>query len=286
MAQVWAPSGATWYYEWASMWYSGYVKISYIGDTIVDSKSCKILKKERFTYDWVNHIYSNMFIGYEYTYQESNIVYYYRYGQFFKLYDFNSSAGSSWEVAGWEPFNPCDSTGLIVVNSTGMITVNSLSLKYLNVSPGQNSTWALSDTIIERIGPLGYMFPEPTCVVDLFEGGSLRCYSDDTFELYKRGQAPACDYIIGADEISPESNYFKIYPVPATSTITLEITKKIKDKMMIEISDILGKKMKSIEMDKVKMSIDIEDLKGGVYFILITDHNSFIWNRKIIKTAP
>jgi len=287
MAQVWAPSGATWHYDWAAMWYSGYVKIKYIGDTIVDGKSSKILIKERFTYDWVNHIYSNNVIGYEYTYLENNIVYYYRYGQFFKLYDFNSVANDSWKVAGWDLSHPCGDTAIVVVDSTGFTTINSISLRYLKVSPGPNSYWAFSsDTIIERIGSLGYMFPEPTCLVDVYEGGPLRCYYDDSFGLYERGSAPACDYITGLADNHPERNFFKVYPVPATSIIILEFTRQVKGKMMIEIFDILGNKMKNIETDKVKLIIDVEDLKSGIYFISVTDQSGFIWKQKIIKNMP
>jgi Secretion system C-terminal sorting domain len=286
-AQVWAPSGATWHYEWAAMWTSGYVKINYTGDTVVDGKSCKILKKERFTYDWVNHIYSNMVIGYECTYLENNIVYYYRYGQFFKLYDFNSVSNDSWKIAGWDSSQLCGDTAIVFVDNTGFTTINSISLKYLKVSPGPNSYWAFSsDTIIERIGSLGYMFPEPICVVDLFEGGSLRCYYDDSFGLYERGSAPACDYITGVEDNHPERNFFNVYPVPATSIITLEYTKPVKGKSMIEIFDILGNSMKKIATDRVKLIIDVEDLKSGIYFISVTDQSGFNLKQRIIKNVP
>ncbi|MCK9423224.1 MAG: T9SS type A sorting domain-containing protein [Bacteroidales bacterium] len=286
-AQVWAPSGATWYYEWAAMWYSGYVKITYTGDTIVDGKSTKILKKERFTYDWVNHIYSTNLIGYEYTYLENNIVYYYRYGQFFKLYDFNSVANDSWLVAGWDLFHLCDDTATVVVDSTGFTTINSFSLKYLKVSPGQNSTWVFSsDPIIERIGSLGYMFPEPACVVDLYEGGTLRCYCDDSFGLYKRGSSPACDYITGIEDDHPERNNFKVYPVPSNSIVILEFIRQVKGNMIIEIFDILGNRIKNLQTDRVKLIIDIGDLKSGIYFISVTDESGYALKQKIIKNTP
>jgi len=286
-AQVWAPSGATWHYDWASMWYSGYVKIHYTGDTVVDGKSCKILQKERFTYDWVNHIYSNMVIGNEFTYLENNIVYYYRNGQFFKLYDFNAVTNNSWEVVGWDSTQLCWDTAMVVVDSTGFTMINSIPLKYLKVSPGPDSYWAFSsDTIIERIGSLGYMFPEPTCVVDLFEGGPLRCYHDDSFGLYERGLAPACDYITGLTDNHQERNFFSVYPVPATSSITLEFTKPIKGKCLIEIFDIFGNSMKKITTTKVKLIISVEDLKSGIYFISVTDQSGFNLKQKIIKNVP
>jgi hypothetical protein len=285
-AQVWAPSGATWHYDWAAMWYLGYVKIHYTGDTVVDGKSCKILKKERFTYDWVHYVYSNDLIGYEYTYVENNIVYYYRNNHFFKLYDFNSTAGGSWEISGWGG-SLCDSVGSVVVDSTGMTTINSVLLKYLKVTPGQNSYWAFSsDTIIERIGSLGYMFPEPTCVADLYEGGSLRCYYDDLFGLYERGSAPACDYITGLADNYKEQFYFNVYPVPTTSSITLEFTKPVNGNYLIEIFDIFGNSLKKITTSKVKLILGLEDFKSGIYFISVTDPSGFKLRKKIIKNVP
>lgn len=286
MAQVWAPSGATWYYDYVNFWVSGYVKIQYTGDSTVGGKSCKVLKKELDRYDWLNHIYSQNIIGYEFTYQENNIVFYYRYGQFFKLYDFNSIINDSWKVAGWDSSQLCGDTAIVVVDSTGFTTISSISLKYLKISPGPNSYWAFSsDTIIERIGCLGYMFPEPTCVVDLFEGGSLRCYYDDSFGLYERGSAPACDYITGVEDNHPERNFFNVYPVPATSIITLEFTKPVKGMRMIEIFDILGNRMKKIVTDKVNLIIDVEDLKSGIYFISVMDQSGLNLKQKIIKNV-
>jgi hypothetical protein len=287
MAQVWAPPGATWHYDWAQMWFSGYVEIQYTGDSVIEGKSCKILKKERHSYDWVNHIYETSLLGYEYTYMENNVVYYYRFGKFFKLYDFNASPTSSWEVAGWDQSSPCDSNGSIVTVNTGMTNINNYSFKYLAVSPGLNSDWGFSsDTIIERIGSLGYMFPEPGCVVDLSEGGQLRCYYDDSFGLFERGSSPSCDYITGVDKINMAGNLIKIYPVPANSVITLEIDKRKKGKTKIEIFDIFGNRMKKIETDERKLIIDIEALKSGIYIIVVKDQSGFIWRQKIIKTIP
>jgi len=267
-AQVWAPPGAVWHYDWVEWATDGYARVQYINDSMVGGKLCKVLKIEKHTYNWLSHTYSNGILGYEYTYLENNIVYYYRYGQFFKLYDFNSSAGDSWEVAGWDQDNPCDSTGTIVVDSTGITNINSFSLKYLRVSPGQNSEWEFYDKIIERIGCLGYMFPGPNCAIDIPGPGMLRCYYDDEFGLYQRtGYPPACDYITGLDTKYQESNLVKIYPVPASSNITIEINSHINGNMLIEITDILGNRIKHIETNKAKLILDIEDLKAGIYFI-------------------
>ncbi|MEI7982210.1 MAG: T9SS type A sorting domain-containing protein [Bacteroidota bacterium] len=284
MAQVWAPSGATWYYEWRAMWYSGYVKITYTGDTIIDAKTTKIFKKELFTYDWENHLYSNGIIGRDYTFMENDIVYYYRNGQFFKLYDFNAEPGDSWKVAGWESSHPCSDTAWVVTMGAGFATINSVVLKYLKVAPGHNAAWAFSaDTIIGRIGSLGYMFPEPVCVVDLYEGGALRCYYDDDFGLFKRGSDPSCDFITGWEDDRKSGDHLKIYPVPAISDITLEFPGPVDDEKMIEIFDLLGNRITVISTSQEKLTIDIEDLATGIYFLSVTDKRGFNLKGKIIK---
>ena len=281
MTQDWAPAGATWHYDWASFWVSGYVKIQYTGDTTVAGKTCKILKKERYTYDWNQHVYSNELIGYEFTYEENNVVYYYRNNQFFELYDFNAAIGNSWTISGWNATSPCDSTGTVVVEGSGTETINSVPLKYLKVSPGSSSTWAFSsDTIFERIGSLGYMFPEPTCVVDVFEGGPLRCYYDNSFGLYERGIAPSCDYITGINYI-PSEMKASIYPVPATSNLTVETSQT--GMKRIEISDILGNKLIDAETIRKKLVLDISVLPAGVYLITVHDKTRLILQKKFVK---
>lgn len=284
-AQEWAPSGATWYYDWVGMAVDGYAQIRYMNDSVVGGKLCKTLQVEQHTFNWITQTFTHAVIGQEYTYLENNIVYYYRYGQFYTLYDFNSTAGSSWTVAGWDQNNPCDSLGSIVVDSTGITIINSLDLKYLNVSPGPNSEWEFMDKIIERIGSLGYMFPGPNCAIDIPGPGQLRCYYDDSFGLYQRsGFPPNCDFIIGMNDILKESNWLKIYPVPAPTVITVEINKPIKGKIMIVISDTEGNIIRNIESAEHKMTINIEDLQSGMYFIKVISGDD-IKSVKVIKSA-
>ena len=285
-AQVWAPSGATWHYDWVEMATDGYAKVQYVFDSIVGGHLCKVLKIEKHTYNWITQNYDNSIIGYEYTYLDNSIVYYYRYDQFFKLYDFNSISGSSWEVAGWNQSNPCDSTGSIIVDSAGMTTINSFQLTFLKVSPGPNSEWEYMDKIIERIGCMGYMFPVPNCVVDIPGPGQLRCYYDNEFGLYQRPGFPSsCDYITGVEKIHPVSSHFKIYPIPTVSTITFEMNRQVEGEIFIDFFDILGNKIKEIETNKMKLVIDISNFDEGVYFVTVTNQSGFIWRQKIIKEA-
>lgn len=175
-AQIWSPPGATWYYSYSSNLKEGYVEIKYIGDTIILGKGAKILQKKRYTYNFPG-VYDTTLIGYEYTLIENNIVYYFRFGQFYKLYDFNSFAGDKWVVAGYGLNGLCDTLQEIKVDSIGLTNINGFNLKYQRINT-KLTVWSLGSKLIERIGCIdSYMFPELNqCIVDLNEGGPLRCY--------------------------------------------------------------------------------------------------------------
>ena len=286
-AQVWAPAGAIWHYDWVEFATDGYAKVQYLKDSLVGGKLCKILQVERHTFNWDTQTFTNSILGYEYTYFENNFVFYYRYGTFFKLYDFSAQSGNSWVVAGWEVGNPCDSLGSILVDSTGMTNINTFSLKYLNTSPGQNSDWGFEDKIVERIGSFGYMFPSPLCAVDIPGPGQLRCYYDNEFGLYQRsGNPPTCDFIVGTENTNPDLNALNIYPNPVKKDVTIEIIKSPKRDYSIELSNIMGRIVKQFKINKEINTLDVSDLNNGIYFINIFDSNGRIIQRKLIINAP
>jgi hypothetical protein len=286
--QVWAPAGATWHYDYVQMWVSGYVKIQCVNDTTIAGKTCQVLKKEIHTYDWLNNTFSNSVMGYEYTYAENNIVYLFRFGQFYTLYDFNAVAGNSWQVPGWDGDwgSPCDTIGTVVVDSTGTTNINGFSLRYIWTSPMEGSGWSYYDKILERIGSLGYMFPEPICVVDVFEGGPLRCYYDDEFGSYVRpGFEESCDYIVGIEDIRSAGSSVSIYPLPAGNRITVDIASPVKSDIKAEITDISGKSVMKTISSTPKFDVDLTGLKDGLYFIRLSEKDGIIGIRKIIKSV-
>ena len=285
-AQVWAPAGATWHYDYAQMWVNGYVKIQYTGDTTIAGKVCKILKKELYTYDYLHNTYSNSLLGFEYTYLENSIVYYRRYGAFYKLYDFNATVSNTWTVAGWDP-PVCDSTGTVVVDSIGQTIINGFSLKFFVTSEAPNNYWGFGIyRVIERIGSQGYMFPEPSCVVDISEGGPLRCYYDDTFGLYQRpGFPPECDYITSIDPVQRQREEVKIYPIPTSSSIKIDFSSMRKETRSIVLSDLLGNLLKTMQTEKPKVVMDLSSLNEGLYFVRISNSSGATEVMKIVKSG-
>lgn len=85
---------------------------------------------------------------------------------------------------------------------------------------------------------------------------------------------------------SHDKNQCKIYPVPATSKITIEMDQPVTGNIQICITDILGNEVKNTSMNSMKMIIDVENLSEGIYFITLTDETGYIRTKKMIRNMP
>ena len=216
--QRWATTGATWTYSFNALFSFGYVKIEQIGDTLINNKNCDIFKKVKFGYTFPG-VYDTLDLGHEYTYFDSSKVFIYRNNQFWILYDFNAPVGSSWFCPGNNSI--CPSMGEYHVDSVGNMVINNDTLRVIFTSPAVNSGWHFVERIVEKIGCMGYLFPEPRCQFDSEEGGPLRCYTDSTSWSYNSGISSSCDYLNSIYSFD-ELNALKIYPNPSFSEFTIE----------------------------------------------------------------
>lgn len=275
-AQEWAPLGATWHYS-ASTWYQGYesyIEITSVGDTVIDGITCKIL--------------SHTGGGEEYTYLDSsNVVHYYRFGQFYTLYDFNATVGKSWTIAGDNVFG-CDSIGEIQVDSIGTTSINGYSLKYIVLSQKDSSTLDFGYygvEAIERIGGLYSLFPivNDNCIISEMSYG-LRCYYDSTIGLYETGIASSCTYT-SVKDISLNENDVKIYPNPASSEINIEIENLSGSNYILETYSTIGQKLSSRIMNDNLVSISTENLSNGSYLVLIRKEDGTVVFDKLVEVS-
>ncbi len=189
---AWAPSGATWHYSYQHFADRGYVKISYVQDSTVGGKQCKVLEKTRYRYSNISSTYDTTTIGLALTYLENDTVYHYHDNQFYILYDFSAQNTGSWQV---------DTITTAQVDSTGNMIINSSNYRWISVSSGGNNTFA--GKIVERIGCIDhYMFPESA--LDAHEGGTFRCYEDDSmsYDITSTG----CDYIVSIKSLESEES--------------------------------------------------------------------------------
>ena len=283
-SQEWAPDGAEWYYEYVNFWFMGYVHISVVGDTIINDTACRMLDKRSVIRNLEFDTTYTRYIGREYMFSENGRVYIFANDKFYALYDFTSVPGDTLIV----PQNDdllewCNTEGKIIVTDTGSTTLNGQFLRKIEVQPVEGTHWAIYGEIIEKIGPIySYMLAEPdwACVVDHFEGGRLRCYSDPDFGLYSTGISPECDYLVSIPEADDEA--FVIYPNPCGETININIPDGA-SKCVAEIFDMTGQKVKEASIPSVSNQISMSDIKPGIYAIRIKTNNKEL-KRIIVKS--
>jgi len=275
---IWAPEGAVWYYDYQSVNSVGYTKIEYVGDTTINTKQCKILEKIKYVYSYNVEQYDTIALGKEYTYSENNKVYYFRFGEFYTLYDFNSINNDTWLIAGTEPTfeyeGLCDSTASVLVDSNDIINYNTYNLNRLYVSYNDTNKWLIYGKIIERIGASSYMFPINNCIIDAnVEGGQLRCYYDNEFGSYNVS-AQECDYVLSSDINSIKIINNRIFPSLITSSINN--VNIISNKLIntLRVINIEGRLVFVKIINKNEYVLNISDLQNGIYIVNFNDTNN------------
>lgn len=278
-AQNWSPTGANWKYSYYGFM-SGYVDIAYIGDSIIDGQSAKVLSKTFHGLDWSMNVISNV-IGKEYTYESNGVIYLRYQNQWDTLYNFNAQVGDHWRMAK-QPFTGvCPENSRLKVSAIGNKIIQSETRKYLVVefcNPDLSSLGWGQDTIVENIGFIGsYFLPYDQFdgAVDGNEGGPFRCYSDDLFATYSPHFSEACDYILGLEEFS---NTFPIYPNPFQNEIQISLD-DVTNFTMYAIYSLDGKMQQS---GPLSTCLHLDLLGKGNYVLEITS-NSQRRFAKIVK---
>ncbi len=267
---IWSPQGAEWHYDYHSQNSTGYTKIKYTGDTIINSKQCKVLEKTKYLYLYDTEQYDTVYLGKEYTYSENNKVYYFRFGTFYCLYDFNMINNNTWQIAGTEPTSDysglCDSTAVIQTDSSDIFSYNSFNLTRLYVSYNDTAKWLMFGEIIERIGASSYMFPLNNCVIDAEnEGGQLRCYYDNEFGSINFNTS-GCDYILSVNNANNIEKSDYIFPSAVTSSNFVNIN-SYKTIGILQITDLQGRLISEKQFYGNSGVLNTGFLKNGIYII-------------------
>ena len=262
-----APVGATWYYSLAdnSIPYPHtllkYMKIVSTADTIIDSKTCRILEEFRTP---IGNFDNNLYLSNRhYIYSENDKVYYYVLAteSFDVLYDFSKIQQEYWLSYLWGNSPDCDT---VIVDAVCDTLINGHILKTISVS--QNSCLAgffFNDyPIIEVIGHLHYLFPQS----DFPAEGPLRCYEDSVIGLYSTGVVPHCDYIgLAMIHEFKEDLKITIYPNPASDVLCIQ-TQFPEAPTHITISDITGRLVLQSTFTSI---IDVSHLPKGMYVLSV-----------------
>lgn len=288
-----APIGAEWHYGIKQFSTEGYVRLKSVSDTIINGILCKCLEKRYFLFDHLSGIENEFVKGYEYVFPMEDSVMIYRFGQFYKLYDFTAEIGDtvsfpgsySYEADAFVTFG--DSIGQAVVIGKGVFEIDGLELKYYDLRKVDNSAWAFDQDfyqgyarICEKIGNLsGYLFPEQQLVADSFEGGTLRCYSDNEMGTVNFSVPYVeCDYFHAVEENALESP--AVYPNPFKERLIVELPTE--DNYTVMVCDTFGRTIIKQDIIGRKTGIDIPFPQSGVFHLVIQS-NSYHYVTNVIK---
>ena len=148
------------------------------------------------------------------------------------------------------------------------------------LSDGYHRQYQLSSfaTWIEGIGNMTDLFMP--CNVACVSGNySLECMHGDSGAVYMYSTCQGC-MPVGVKEDSPLPNV-TISPNPFTSQTTITFSEAQKN-TTINIKNIVGKEIKTINFTGRQLVIDKAEMKAGIYFVQTTDKQKRICNNKII----
>ena len=291
--QEFAPIGAEWHYGIKQFSTEGYVRIKSLSDTVIDGTSCKKKEKRCFLYDHLDGIEKEFVKGQEYIAQIGDSIMLYRFGRFYKLYDFTVETGDtvsfpgsySYEADEFVVFG--DSIGKAVVIGKGVSEIGGLELRYYDLQKVDNSAWAFDQDfyqgcarIYEKIGNIsGYLFPEQQLIADYFEGGTLRCYSDnETGTINFSTPYVECDYFHAVEENTLES--LAVYPNPFKERLIVELPTE--DRYTVLVYDTFGRTLIKQDIIGKKREIDFPFPQTGAFHLVIQS-NSYHFAINVIK---
>lgn len=276
----WFPMGAEWYYNnEEGDGNQGYIHYKVIKDTIVDSQSSKILRRQDVSSK--GKVYNtNDFVVYE----ENSKVSYYENNMLVLLYDFSLNVGDTLKWLNNVNASPA------IIDSIMTIEINGETLKV------QYASRTLLDELceglkfnivfIEKIGSFDDFINYPSFGCgDIFYSPYLRCYEDNS--IYFRNISwdlnhnnAACDTLIIQTGITDNNGNKKIevYPNPTNEFVNF----KCSDIVKVEVFDIYGKKVKVFKGQNISV-INIKQLTAGYYIIRITIKNNNSYISKIKK---
>ncbi len=293
-AQSWAPVGAKWYYSHGSGAPPELTIIESVGDTIINTNSCRILKtymiEERMDSTWHGY-WDTLFCPLQFTYLDSGIVYIFDQSNndFDILYNFNSMIEDTITVKdspfpGYCPEPVPSNLFKYFVDSVTDTILNGVLLQKQYISPTQNSDWVFINPylpysnfpIIENIGSTNFLFGIYSGIT---EGSiiGLRCYHDSILS-YKASFWPdtvPCGHLRPLHNSGLGSifnlNRIEIYPNPANSKLFIDF-KDINDgEYTIEIYSVVGKLQVRQAATGMNSPIDIKKLSKGLYLVRVRD---------------
>ncbi len=273
---IWVKNNAVWHYEYSSTYGGGFLKIEYIRDTILDLHDSKMFtsKLYHFVYDQNNeiHLLDSNYIDTNYTWNNTDTVFYWIDNHFEILYDFSKTIGDSWLIGtNGLTSNSCSDSSTVQVTDETIINLGgidhtsfdlySADSSYLKLRGKYNSRFgAFSSTLSEQ----SLLFPSPTfcneIIVDYYLY-KFKCFQDD--ELFYNPSGEDCEALLHVgikEQLNPN---FTLFPNPSKGIFTIESPKS---DFRITIYNSVGKLCAEYYENGTRTTIDSK-LDKGIYFI-------------------
>lgn len=202
------------------------------------------------------------------------------------LVNLNASIGDKWRVTRLgtnQSGLPCIRPYLTVVD-TGHVLINGQYLKRISVI--HSNYPSSSFDIIEKIGCLfGFMYPYYSCEMHGWSLGTFVCYSDNNFPLYQNpGYNLPCNFTtVGKEEFTLEGLELNVFPNPASVNINIEFRgENAPEQFQFIVYDLLGKQVLSQTCSSGN-SINLADIKEGLYTLNLISDGTVLARRKLVK---
>lgn len=273
-----APVGAKWWYDvlWdveysdSAYAFHSYALIECIGDSVIETQSCRELSISMF--DNFGDISSQHT---EFVCQDTNIIFRYLDGTFTTLYKFD---GSNWFIS--SEFDLSD-TAEVIVDSIEIINIDGFELLQLNISQ-EDASWIFRGPILEKLGDLGFLFPYSWGFTDTYpQFLNLKCYKDDELGYFLTDSL-SCDSVYTttfplAINISSSENAISI----STLNNILHIATESNNNVTIEIYN-LNYQLLINESFFDNAEIDLTNFSSGMLIVKIS-FNNLSFHYKILK---
>ena len=259
---VWCPAGAQWHYGYGSFNVSGYIELNYVGDTVYNGAPCHRLD-QRIKY--IIHPDNTVSENHHpvYTYESGGIVYAAvpTLSDWDTLINFNAAPNNVWGMFPDNGFN-------VSVEDTGHRLIQGYNLKYLAVTFPNNNGFDYHDTIYERIGYAGVMYPFDMQLNTDPDTHDFCNYSDDAFADWSHPDSMCTFLPTGIFELN-DAKPLSLSPNPSQGVVKLDGLTAA-NAYTITVSTPAGKRIRYF--DKPKATLDLSDLPNGIYFLSADSH--------------
>jgi hypothetical protein len=292
-APIWIQNNAVWHYDFDNFaGTSGFLKTSYIGDTMLNGQLSQILATTRYSFlidqNNITHLIDISQLDTNYTWNNQNQVFYWRENQFELLYDFTKITGESYTIDSDEDqtffCNPISTANVL---GTGTVTYGNQNYPTMDLGYSPGDYTRLQGPVNARFGnqssfnTLSWLFPfeaicEPGIIME-YPFYKFRCFQDDSLTVNPTNEE--CEYQlthVGVGELN--ENGFLLYPNPAANFVTLVSPFEQND---VHIFNVAGQLVFRTQTINKLQELNL-NLSKGSYIMKVSSGNELRYSEKLV----